>query len=95
MFLFHYIFPGIVFYLTKQRDRIMLWGLLLGNVIDLDHIYARLIGTVPWFGSACTKGLGAQCSFSTSNFGVYPLHSPYVAFFLFIIIMVSMVTMEN
>jgi hypothetical protein len=50
----------------------MLWGLLLGNLIDLDHIYFRIIGKVPWFKSACSN-LGEQCSF-----GFYPLHSIYV-----------------
>jgi len=50
----------------------MVWGLLLGNLVDLDHVYYRLIGKVEWFGSACSK-LGEQCSW-----GVYPLHNIYV-----------------
>ena len=47
----------------------MLWGLMLGNLIDLDHVYYRLIGKVGWFESACPK-FGMQCSF-----GFYPLHN--------------------
>jgi len=56
----------------------MLWGLLLGNLIDLDHIYLRMIGEVPWFGSACLE-FGKNCSF-----GVYPLHSPLFVLIFFI-----------
>jgi hypothetical protein len=52
----------------------MLWGLLLGNWIDLDHIYLRLIGRVPWFSSAC-ESFGQNCSI-----GVYPLHNWTLAF---------------
>ena len=48
----------------------MLWGLLLGNLIDLDHIYYRIISKVGWFESACVEGFGSQCSF-----GFYPLHN--------------------
>ena len=48
----------------------MLWGLMLGNFVDLDHVYYRIIGKAPWFGSACVEGLGSQCSF-----GIYPLHT--------------------
>ncbi len=47
----------------------MLFGLVLGNLIDLDHIYYRIIGEVGWFESACSH-VGAQCSF-----GFYPLHN--------------------
>lgn len=50
----------------------MLYGLLWGNLIDLDHVYYRIIGKVPWFESACSH-LGAQCSW---NF--YPLHNSIV-----------------
>jgi hypothetical protein len=50
----------------------MLYGLLLGNLIDLDHIYYRVIGRVPWFESACSN-LGQQCSI-----GFYPLHNIYI-----------------
>lgn len=59
----------------------MLWGLLLGNAIDLDHIYLRMIGQVGWFESACPEGLGSQCSF-----GIYPLHSPIVVGILLFIV---------
>ncbi|MCK5150061.1 hypothetical protein KAJ87_04010 [Candidatus Pacearchaeota archaeon] len=47
----------------------MLWGLLLGNLIDLDHIYSRIVGDVGWFESACVE-FGKNCSF-----GFYPLHN--------------------
>ena len=67
MFLLHYIIPIVIFYF--YRDKIMLLGLLLGNLIDLDHIYFRIIGKVGWFESACPH-LGMQCSF-----GFYPLHN--------------------
>lgn len=67
MFTLHYIIPLIIFYF--YRDKIILWGLFLGNLIDLDHIYYRLIGKVGWFESACPH-LGMQCSF-----GNYPLHT--------------------
>jgi len=57
----------------------MLWGLLLGNLIDLDHIYYRIIGKVGWFESACPQ-IGMQCSF-----GFYPLHNwiAVIIFFIF------------
>ena len=48
----------------------MLWGLILGNLVDLDHIYYRIIGKVGWFESACANGFGSQCSI-----GFYPLHN--------------------
>lgn len=68
MYLAHYIIP-IILYLFK-KNKIMLYGLLAGNIIDIDHIYLRVIGEVPWFESACTHGIGTQCSY-----GYYPLHN--------------------
>lgn len=50
----------------------MLAGLALANLIDLDHVYYRIIGKVPWFSSAC-EHIGMSCSF---NF--YPLHNIFV-----------------
>jgi len=47
----------------------MFWGLELANLIDLDHIYYRLIGKVGFFDSACSH-LGIQRSL-----GFYPLHT--------------------
>jgi hypothetical protein len=67
MYLLHYLIPIAIFYF--YRDKIMLLGLLLGNLVDIDHIYYRLIGKVEWFGSACGE-FGKNCSF-----GVYPFHS--------------------
>ncbi len=71
MFLLHYILPFLIFYF--YRNRLMLWGLLIGNLIDLDHIYYRLIGKVGWFESAC-EHFGENCSI-----GFYPLHNWWVA----------------
>jgi len=51
------------------RGKLILYGLLLGNLIDLDHLWYRLVGKVWWFDSACIN-FGQQCSF-----GFYPLHS--------------------
>ena len=77
MFTLHYIIPLIIFYF--YRNKIMLWGLLLANLIDLDHIYYRLIGQVGWFESACPH-LGMQCSL-----GYYPLHT-FIVFIISILI---------
>lgn len=82
MFILHYILPLIIFYF--YRNKTMLYGLLIGNLIDLDHIYIRLIGKLGWFESACQNGLGSQCSFS-----VYPLHSFPVITSFFILAIVS------
>ncbi len=71
MIFLHYILPLVLFYFL--RDKLMLLGLLLGNLIDLDHVYYRIIGKVGWFSSACSS-LGKECSI-----GFYPLHNPYLA----------------
>jgi hypothetical protein len=70
MFLLHYIVPAIVFYF--YRNEIMLFGLEVANLIDLDHIYYRIIGKVGWFNSACSH-LGEQCSWD-----FYCFHNFYV-----------------
>ena len=69
MYTLHYIIPLIIFYF--YRDKIMFWGLELINLIDLDHVYYRILGKVPWFGSACSH-LGENCSF-----GFDPMHNIY------------------
>ena len=76
MFLAHYILPFVIYCFRKNKT--MLYGLLMGNLIDLDHIYMRVIGKVGWFESACSS-FGDQCS----SFGFYPLHSPLVFAMLF------------
>jgi len=86
MFLLHYVLPFIIYWTRKTKDKIMLWGLLLGNLIDLDHIYYRIIGKVGWFESACPEGFGSQCSF-----GLYPLHNPASAAILMVIAISSFV----
>lgn len=72
MYLIHYILPFVIYYFV--RNKTMLFGLLLGNIIDLDHIYLRIMGIVPWFGSICAGRHFWNCG----SFGVYPLHSVYV-----------------
>jgi len=67
MFLLHYILPFIIFEFYKNNK--MLFGLLIANLIDLDHIYLRLVGKISFFESACNN-VGSNCSF-----GMYPLHS--------------------
>lgn len=67
MFLLHILIPVIIFYF--YRDKIILWGLLFANLIDIGHVYYRIIGKVGWFESACPN-LGMQCSW---NF--YPFHN--------------------
>jgi hypothetical protein len=64
----------------------MLWGLLLGNLVDLDHIYYRLIGKVGWFESACSH-FGVPCSY---NF--YPLHNMT---FIVIFLRLSLLTVKK
>jgi hypothetical protein len=59
--------PATLFYF--YRYQIPLLGLLLGNLVDLDHVFYRIIGKVGWFQSACPH-FGMQCSF-----GFYPLHN--------------------
>jgi len=65
----------------------MFWGLMLANLIDLDHIYMRLIGKVGWFASACSE-FGKNCSFE-----FYPLHNLY--FIIPAIIFSSLVFSKN
>ncbi len=70
MYLMHYILPIAIFYFW--RNKAMLFGLVSANLIDLDHVYLRLIGKAAWFKSSCPSGLGTNCSFT-----VYPLHNIY------------------
>lgn len=74
MFFAHYLIPLIAYF---NSEIFLGSGLALGNLIDLDHIYYRIIGKVGWFDSACSK-LGEQCSF-----GFYPLHNYYFAIMFF------------
>ena len=90
MYLAHYILPFIIYWISKTKDKVMLWGLLLGNAIDLDHIYYRLIGKVGWFESACVDGLGSQCSF-----GIYPLHNALTAVILMVTALISFSYIEK
>ncbi len=70
MFLAHYLLILGIFLI--YRSKIAFFGLLLGNLIDLDHLYYRIIGKVEWAESACANA-GSQCSF-----GFYPLHNWFV-----------------
>lgn len=85
MFLLHIIIPLVIFYFF--RDKIMLYGLLLGNLVDLDHLYYRIIEKVPWFESARPK-LGMQCSW---NF--YPLHNIY--FLVIFLVLGGLIFVKN
>lgn len=66
----------------------MFWGLIAGNLIDLDHVYYRIIGKVGWFESACQHA-GMQCSF-----GVYPLHSLIILFSSILIMIISFTILQ-
>ena len=81
MFLLHYLIPIAIYYFIK-KDKVILFGLLAGNLVDLDHVYYRLIGKVGWFESACSGG--SQCSI-----GTYPSHDPL---FLIVFTAVGMLT---
>lgn len=75
MFLAHYLLVLAIFLIFRSKFAFL--GLLLGNFIDLDHIFYRVIGKVGWLDSACAEA-GQECSF-----GVYPLHNwSFVVFFL-------------
>jgi hypothetical protein len=82
MYLAHYLLPFITYFF--YRSKIVFGGLLLGNLVDLDHVYSRLVGTVPWEGNMC----GFEKFWECNGFFGYPLHSFYVILF---IIMISMV----
>ena len=84
----HYILPFLIYHFKK--DKKMLYGLLLGNAIDLDHVYYRIIGRVGWFESACSSGLGSQCSF-----GIYPLHNVTTAIILIGVVLISYTYMKK
>jgi hypothetical protein len=72
MYLAHIIIPLIIFYF--YRNKIMLFGLLLGNLVDLDHLLLRIEGFVPWFQSICRTKDFWKCN----GFFGYPLHTPYM-----------------
>ena len=73
MYLAHYVLPIAIYFLIK-KDKIMLFGLLLGNIVDLDHVLLRLSGSVPWLSSICGDKFFWKCS----GFFGYPFHSAYV-----------------
>jgi len=85
MFLLHYLIPFVVFYFVRKK--MILYGLLLGNLADIDHIYYRIIGKVPWFSSAC-QNFGANCSID-----FYPLHS--LTFLLIFLGLSSLIFVKN
>ncbi len=90
MYLAHYLLPILV-YLFVTRDKIVLFSLLIGNVIDLDHIFLRLNGTVPWFSSICGDKLVWRCS---AFFG-YPFHSVYAIVSLIVLSIILFFLMEK
>lgn len=75
MWLLHYIIPGLVYLVKKNKT--MFWGLIAGNFLDLDKVYYRLIGKVGWTVSICAEGPG-----SCSSIGLYPWHTLPVFVFL-------------
>ncbi len=86
MFLAHYIIPLVIYIFYRKKEVLFL---LFGNLIDLDHIFYRMIGKVDWFGSACGK-IGQQCSW---NF--YPLHNLYSLFFGFALFFMGLITYKK
>lgn len=86
MYFLHYIIPLVLFYF--YRNKIMFWGLTLANLIDLDHVYYRIIGKVPWFGSACPN-FWHGCT----SLGVYPMHS-FFSLILAALISIPFITSE-
>ena len=81
MWFLHYIIPGLIYFFNKNK--IMFWGLISGNILDLDKIYFRLIGKVGWTESICEKGIG-----TCSSIGNYPLHTlPPLIFLLIALIL--------
>ena len=79
-YLIHYLIPLGIYYFNRNKK--ILYGLLLGNLIDLDHIIPRLQGKINWTESACGHLLDS-CSF-----GNYPLHN-FTALFILIVIAIS------
>lgn len=63
-------FAGIIFF-----------GLMLGNLIDIDHVYYRLSGDVPWLKSYCGGTFNLKCS----SLNYYPLHNMYFFIVFFIL----------
>ncbi|MBT3395271.1 hypothetical protein HOA59_00630 [archaeon] len=78
MWFLHYILPLAIYFFIK-KDKTILYGLLAGNLIDLDKIYYRIIGKVDWFGSICPEGIGTCTSINN-----YPLHN-ILAFNIFLV----------
>jgi hypothetical protein len=89
MYLIHYIIPLAIYHFV--RSKILLLGLLLANLVDLDHIYFRIIGIVPWFESMCTKGHFWNCG----SFGFYPVHSVYLMISVFIVSIILFFLMKK
>jgi len=89
MYLAHIILPFIIYYIF--RNKIVLWGLLLGNLIDLDHIFLRIIGGVPWFQNICEiKGF-----WKCNGFLGYPFHSVYMLVGLIVVSIILFFLMKE
>jgi len=89
MYLAHYLLPFAIYYFF--RNKVMLVGLLLGNLIDLDHIFLRVIGVVPWLQNICSDGYFWKCN----GFLGYPLHSVYMLVALIITSIILFFLMEE
>jgi hypothetical protein len=89
MYFAHYILPFIVYYF--YRSKTILFGLLLGNLIDLDHILIRIIGTVPWLQNICSIDKFWKCN----GFLGYPFHSIYMIISLIVVSIVLFFLMDE
>lgn len=89
MYLFHYILPFIIYYFVRSKT--ILFGLLLGNLIDLDHIFLRIFGVVPWFQNICSIDGFWKCN----GFLGYPLHSVYMVVTLIVTSIILFFLMEE
>lgn len=90
MYLAHFLIPIAVYFLIK-KDEIILFGLLIGNLIDLDHIFLRITGIVPWFQNICSVDGFWKCN----GFLGYPLHSVYMIVALIITSIILFFLMEE
>ena len=69
----------------------MLIGLLLGNLIDIDHILLRITGIVPWFYNICGEDYFWKCN----GFLGYPFHSVYMIVALIFVSIILFFLMEE
>ncbi len=66
-------------------------GLLLGNIIDFDHILLGLNKTVPWLGNIYNTDIFWNCN----GFFGYPPHTVYVMISLIVLSVILFVLMKK